>query len=64
MELRAFAEAKSAVDAVAKRTMKAADLPDSPMVDAVYEIEFEQARKKLDAAKKTAQEGLGPGPDR
>ncbi len=64
MELRAFAEAKSAVDAVAKRTMKAADLPDSPMVDAVYEIEFEQARKKLDAAKKTAQEGLDPGPDR
>lgn len=57
MELRAFVEAKSAVDQVANRTMKASDLPDSDMVDAVYEMEFELAHEKIAAAQKTAQDG-------
>jgi hypothetical protein len=59
MELRAFVEAKSAVDQVANRTMKASDLPDSDMVDAVYEMEFELAHEKIAAAQKTAQDGRG-----
>lgn len=50
--MRSFANAKSAVEAVASRQMKAADLPASPMIDRVYEIEFELAAAKMEKAKK------------
>jgi hypothetical protein len=50
--MRSFASAKSAVEAVASRQIKAVDLPASPMIDRVYEIEFELATAEMEKAKK------------
>jgi hypothetical protein len=47
LEMRSFAECKALVDGVASKKMKAEDLPDSELVNTVYEIEFDLARERL-----------------